>query len=176
AWRRVDRLLADERASGVARKHQAEIVRLCEGFSIVSPYASFLVLENDAEYQRWKIERRNAVRVQGDRQAQERLRRELDRLREQAIAKLGPRPETADRSDAAPASTTDAAASPLPAASPSSTQFTSQPDSPTNRDLVITSSGGGGGGALDPLSGALALGLAGAAAAAARRRRERRRG
>ena len=47
----------------------AEIVRLCEGYSIVSEYASFIVLENDAEYQRWKIERRNAMRIERDERA-----------------------------------------------------------------------------------------------------------
>ena len=45
----------NERAQGSERD---EIVRLCEAYSIVSPYASMLVLENDDEYKRWKIEQR----------------------------------------------------------------------------------------------------------------------
>ena len=69
----------------------SEVVRLCEGYSIVSQYASFLVLENDAEYQRWQIARRNATRVQRDRGAQVALRQKLDEMQRQASAQLGPR-------------------------------------------------------------------------------------
>ena len=69
---------------------EAEIVTLCEQFSIVSEYASFIVLENDAEYQRWNIERRNLARSSRDRAAQRRVNQQLDRLREQAMANLGP--------------------------------------------------------------------------------------
>ncbi len=47
----------------------AEIVRLGEAFSIVTEHTSFLVLENDGEYQRWKIERKNALRIDRDRGA-----------------------------------------------------------------------------------------------------------
>jgi hypothetical protein len=167
ASRRVDRLLAEERTAG-AEKHKSEVVQLCEGYSIVSPYASFLVLENDAEYQRWKIERRNAVRIQADRAAQEQVRKELARLREQAIANLGPQPnaETKPATPQAPINTTSTG--PAPSA-PSPTEFAASP-SPNSRDLQLPSFGGGGGGAIDPLTGTLALALAGAAAAAARRR------
>ena len=61
AWYRVDRLMEEREAS---RRFTTadEIVTLCEEFSIVSEYASFIVLENDAEYQRWNIERRNLAR------------------------------------------------------------------------------------------------------------------
>ena len=52
-----------------------EVVKLCEDYSIVSEYASFIVLENDAEYQRWKIERKNLNRIERDRLAQARVRR-----------------------------------------------------------------------------------------------------
>lgn len=63
-----------------------EIVMLSEGFSIPSLRASFLVLENDAEFARWKIDRRNATRIQRDRKARERLRDELLARREFATA------------------------------------------------------------------------------------------
>ena len=66
-----------------------EIVRLGEGFSIVTEYTSFLVLENDAEYRRWKIERRNALRLERDRAHQERVRDKLATLRQRA-ADIGP--------------------------------------------------------------------------------------
>jgi Ca-activated chloride channel family protein len=59
AWHRVQRLLDEADRAGNREPVIDEIVRLGEGYSIVSEYTSFLVLENDAEYRRWKIERRN---------------------------------------------------------------------------------------------------------------------
>ena len=53
AWHRVQSLLNEERREGKKGRHVPAIVELCEGFSIPSEYASFLVLENDAEYRRW---------------------------------------------------------------------------------------------------------------------------
>ena len=41
-----------------AALYRDEIVRLGEAYSIASEYTSFLVLPNDAEYQRWKLERK----------------------------------------------------------------------------------------------------------------------
>src|SRR5581483_10542364 len=80
---------------------QPEIVRLCEGYSIASEWASFIVLENDAEFARWKIERRNATRVQRDQRAQLALRNKLEDLRRQTQASLGPAPaDTAVKSAA----------------------------------------------------------------------------
>jgi hypothetical protein len=67
-----------------------EIVMLGEAYSIVTEYTSFLVLENDQEYQRWQIKRRNALRISRDREAQQRLRNELETLRDQAAANIGP--------------------------------------------------------------------------------------
>jgi Ca-activated chloride channel family protein len=176
ASRRVDRLLSEERAAG-AEKHKREIVQLCEGYSIVSPYASFLVLENDAEYQRWKIDRRNAVRIQGDRAAQEQVRKELARLREQAIANLGPQPAANSNPTTAATPSVPADTGTTPPAAPNPTEVAATPNSSNSRDLQLPSfgggGGGGGGGAIDPLTGTLALALAGAAAAAARRRNRR---
>ncbi|MEL6108690.1 MAG: VIT and VWA domain-containing protein, partial [Planctomycetota bacterium] len=82
AQKRITRLLGEER-SGKA-SHQEEIVRLSEGYSIVSPYASMLVLENDAEYRRWKIEQRNASRVKRDRASRQAVQRKLTSIREAA--------------------------------------------------------------------------------------------
>ena len=84
ASHRVDRLLGEQR-SGATDSQVDEIVRLCEGYSIVSEYASFLVLENDAEYKRWQIARRNATRVKRDRKAQLALRQEFDQLQQQLV-------------------------------------------------------------------------------------------
>ena len=48
------------------------------------------MLENNAEYQRWKIDRRNRSRMGRDRQSQQALRDRLDKMREESFAKLGP--------------------------------------------------------------------------------------
>lgn len=90
AWRRIDRLLKEADRAGARDRAVDEVVRLGELHSIATEYTSFLVLENDAEYRRWKIERRNALLVERDRAAQGRLRAELDRIRDRAMAGLGP--------------------------------------------------------------------------------------
>ena len=82
AQQRVSRLMGGERAGTAINRD--EIVRLCEGYSIVSPYASMLVLENDAEYKRWKIEQRNVVRVSRDRKSRELVQSKLAELRQRA--------------------------------------------------------------------------------------------
>jgi Ca-activated chloride channel family protein len=90
AWKRVDQLL--KLADRTESRDQVipEIVKLGEAYSIVTEYTSFLVLENDAEYQRWKIDRRNVLRVQRDRQAQQDVRARLDAMRDRALADVGP--------------------------------------------------------------------------------------
>ncbi|MCA8952939.1 MAG: VWA domain-containing protein, partial [Planctomycetes bacterium] len=93
AWHRVQTLMDREREEGETGRHVPAIVQLCEGFSIPGQHASFLVLENDQEYQRWKIDRRNATRVARDRQAQQRLRDRLDRLRGESERRVGPEVE-----------------------------------------------------------------------------------
>lgn len=177
AWHRVDRLMADQRQTGVDGQHRDEIVRLCEGYSIVSPYASFLVLENDGEYQRWKIKRRNAVRIQRDRTARRELGQELARLRERAAADLGPKPNGGsplNEASLAPSATRPAASGPVEVAGRQPASPVSSNRSPHRHDITIPSTAGGGpggGGAIDPFTGAIALGLGGASLAAARRRR-----
>ena len=170
ASHRVERLMASDRETGSAGTSKDEIVRLCEGYSIASEYASFIVLENDAEYQRWSIKRRNATRVTRDRSAQVALRKELDQIRELAVTKLGP----------------DQSGSSVPLQLPKPIQADFRPacqaaQRPTARRRSIrraardismpsvnTRGGGGGGGAIDPISAVIALGLAGASMAAAR--------
>jgi type II secretory pathway component HofQ len=85
---------------------------LGENFSIVTEYTSFLVLENDAEYERWKIERRNLGRLERDRSAQRRRQEALEALRSKAMqgvgpqslsAKASPRPAVAPKPVASPA-------------------------------------------------------------------------
>ncbi|MFM7057250.1 MAG: hypothetical protein ACKO2P_10050, partial [Planctomycetota bacterium] len=156
-------------------------------------YASFLVLENDAEYQRWSIARRNATRVQRDDAARARLTAQLQSLRDAALSKLGPagdaRPAVLPRTTTPGNSPDSTAASgpvgqPLPGdlnfaqtptMNPSSNaptvQFQPQPgNSNSGNGRNGGAFGGGGGGALDPLSGLAALGLAATAFVARRRR------
>ena len=90
ALKRVDRLLKDADRTGSRKQVTDEIVRLGEDFSIVTEYTSFLVLENDAEYRRWKIERRNTDRLARDRAAQARRREELTAIRNRANPEVGP--------------------------------------------------------------------------------------
>ena len=93
AWRRIDGLLKQADRTGSRNDVTGEIVRLGEGYSIATEYTSFLVLENDAEYQRWKIARNNLLRTDRDRKAQELARAQLDRIRDKAVANLGPTAE-----------------------------------------------------------------------------------
>ncbi|MEM6797961.1 MAG: VIT and VWA domain-containing protein, partial [Planctomycetota bacterium] len=90
ASRRVDHLLAEQRTVSARNANKGRIVELCEGYSIVSPYASFIVLENDAEYRRWKIDRRNASRIVRDRASRQRVREQLRRLRDRSVAQASP--------------------------------------------------------------------------------------
>lgn len=173
AFHRVERLNDDARRTGSVGLVQDEIVRLCEGYSIASEYASFIVLENDAEYARWKIERRNVTRLNRDRASQAAVRQQLEQLREQSQAGLGP----AKPKDVASA----AEQQPVPVAD----SIPSQPaTAPTNnvpnvgpRDIVINRQPGGGGGngaggAIDPITGLVSagIGLCGLASAARRQK------
>ncbi len=177
ALEQVQRRMGKIREAGESPQLVQEIVALCEGFSIVSEYASFIVLENDGEYQRWSIERRNLNRVQRDEAAQQRLQRDLEVMREKSLANIGPAnsatPTSAQQS--APAETPTAPASPAPQAQPTTPGDLnwSQPQQSNPQPTRAPSSGrsptkfygggGGGGGAVDPLTALVALGLAGAA-------------
>src|SRR6185369_13664706 len=99
AWHKIDRLLKESSSDG-SRGAIDEVIRLGEGYSIVTEYTSFIVLENDAEFQRWQIDRKNATRFARDRQSQERLAEQLRQLRDKATASLGP--EAVESAAAAP--------------------------------------------------------------------------
>lgn len=98
AWKRIDQLLKKADRTGSRERIVDEIVRLGEGYSIVTEYTSFLVLENDAEYKRWKIERKNALRLDRDRKAQEKRSKQLAALREKAVSDIGPQPAVTEKS------------------------------------------------------------------------------
>ena len=97
----IDRLWAQRRINGLLKQADrqgdrssviAEIVRLGEDFSITTEYTSFIVLENDAEYQRWKITRKNVDTFGRDQVAQGKRREQLELIRNKAMADLGPQP------------------------------------------------------------------------------------
>jgi Ca-activated chloride channel family protein len=177
ASRRVDRLMGEDRKAG-SQSQAGEIVRLCEGYSIAGELASFIVLENDAEYQRWKIERRNTTRVGRDRQAQLAVRERLERLREATASKVGPVTEPVSTPVAA-----DAKSAQRPVTSSGSTPIAQSPAIDRGRDIDFEgnrgggsssggSSGGGGGGAIDPITALVAAGLAGLGLAQRKRLRK----
>lgn len=74
AWRKTDALMGQIREQGESDGVRKEIVALGTKYSIVTPYTAFLVLENEAEYQRFNIERLNARRIETERAAQQRQR------------------------------------------------------------------------------------------------------
>jgi Ca-activated chloride channel family protein len=96
ASHRINSLLKDADRRGDRGPAIPQIVRLGEDFSIVTEYTSFLVLENDAEYQRWKITRRNLESTGRDRQTQAKLREQLETIRNKALSNIGP--QSADAS------------------------------------------------------------------------------
>ena len=153
AWHRVQRLLKEADRNGSRNTVVDEIVRLGEAYSIVTRYTSFLVLENDAEYRRWKIERRNALRIARDRRHQENARAKVQNLRDRVADGLGPVDRPSPTGPLEPTIVNQIASSQQPA-----------PDSSRGWDLDL------GGGAIDPLSAAIAAALAGFGIAARRRR------
>ncbi len=179
AFQRVEELMNQLRQNQLQRgtdnsRLVEQIVQLCESYSIVSEYASFIVLENDAEYERWSIKRRNLSRAGRDREAQAALREELSKLREDSIARLGPTTETPG-----PAPVNAQAVDRVNTMPKSSTPVPSTVTDARSRNLDFfpsdNSSGGSvsGGGAIDPITGLLAAGVAGASAWAARRKRSK---
>jgi Ca-activated chloride channel family protein len=139
AFHRVQRLLNEADRTGSREAVIDEIVRLGEAYSIVSEYTSFLVLENDVEYRRWKLERLNTLRIGRDRGRQRAIDAQLAALRKTVPAGLGP--------------LADVVGTPVSSVQPQG----SRPGPAQSAPL-----GGGGStgiGALDPLTGAIALGL-----------------
>jgi Ca-activated chloride channel family protein len=167
AWHRVQRLQKDADRTGNRDQVVDEIVRLGEGYSIVTEYTSFLVLENDAEYRRWKVDRRNAARIERDRRKLQRVRAELESMRAKSATDVGPVNRAAAKDDVGPPRPAAGAPASAPAARP-------QPARSSDRGFDLDF-GGGGGGAFDPFTAGLVLSLGGATYAVYRRRRNRER-
>ena len=161
AWQRVQRLLKEADRTGSREQVLAEVVRLGEAFAIATEYTSFLVLENDAEYQRWKIERRNALLMARDQLALAERRAAFEALRQKTVSDLGP--EAVSLSKAPPLST--------PAGQPlASTQPTASAPQQVARNNGRSADLPWGSGAVGPLFAAASLWLA------RRRRRSASRG
>ena len=176
AFQQVEQLMADIRRNGESPAAVGKILSLCEGYSIVGEYASFIVLENDAEYSRWAIARRNATRVTRDDKARLQLQDQLQLLRDSALAQSGPaepeaiaavEPEQQNVAQADPALTASpATASPAVApvqTTPTDLNWAPQSSPANNQPYYGGGGGGGGGGAIDPVTGLLAAGLAASA-------------
>ncbi|MDA0989909.1 MAG: VWA domain-containing protein [Verrucomicrobia bacterium] len=138
AWHRVDVLQKAADRSGTREQVIDEIVELGETYSIVTEYTSFLVLENDAEYQRWKIDRRNARRMADDRRAQAQRRDILDAIRSRVAKDIGPgasvaEPEPMILAKAIPP--TSSATAPQQIRTPSTASSRSRPSSPQSIDF-----------------------------------------
>jgi len=146
AWHRVNRLLKDADRNGDRSPAIPEIIQLGEDFSIVTEYTSFLVLENDAEYQRWKISRKNLERTGRERQAQSQLHAQLDDIRKKALENLGP--QTADT--AQPAKPTQLASA-KPASKPSAAPGTQPQSAPASNNRQSWDFGGTGSSPVGPL-------------------------
>jgi Ca-activated chloride channel homolog len=157
ASRRIDGLLKSADRSGSRESVAPEVIRLGEGFSIVTEYTSFLVLENDAEFQRWKIERNNLTRLGRDRKTLDLRERELAELRNKSIQDLGPQQPAV----------TSAKPGPSPVVSPANAPTSGAPVAPAptrsnsfDVSMPSRSSGGGGGsGPVGPLFVAFAAWL-----------------
>ncbi len=158
ASHRIDSLLKASERTGTREQVVPDVVRLGEEFSIVTEYTSFLVLENDAELQRWKIERRNGTRLERDRQSQAARETTLTALRQKAVSDLGPQLASADpkpQPQQAPVlNPQPTSAQPAPALANPATPSQSQ-----SRNFNL-GGGGGGSGSVGPLFVALAAWLA----------------
>jgi Ca-activated chloride channel homolog len=165
AWHRIDGLLKQADPIG-ARNGEVidEVVRLGEGYSIVTEYTSFLVLENDAEFQRWKIARNNVLRNERDRQAQQVVRTKFDSIRTKAMADLGPQTEKTETKLMASAQPTSRKISPVVQQTPLP-QPQAAPSTPSQQSINLNV----GSGPVGPLAVLLL-----AAAARLKRNRSRR--
>ena len=167
AWHRVDGLQKAADRTGSRSTVVDEIIRLGETYSIVTEYTSFIVLENDAEYERWKIERKNLDRTTRDRRQQQIVQASLNAIRDKAMADLGP--AAAERQLASNGQPSPL--SPVADGTPTSTDSERR-----NLNVPLSRRGPGtptfGGGAIDPITGTITVALAGLGAAAARRRRK----
>lgn len=154
ATRRIDGLLKDADRRGSRDAVRDEVIRLGEAFSVVTEYTSFLVLENDAEYQRWKITRRNLESIAVDRKAQEKRQQQLETIRNKALSDLGPAAESSPGPASQPTQLASAQRMATPSSSPPATATPSASPRRTGQSWDIGTS------PIGPLGLAFALWLA----------------
>lgn len=152
AWHKIDGLLKEADRTGSRTRVIPEVILLGEGYSIVTEYTSFLVLENDAEYQRWKITRNNVLRSDRDRKAQELVRGRFESIRSKALADLGP-------VEKSPVLTDAGNPIPVPVAAARPPGQTAPPERATPGQSRNVDFRGGGSGPVGPLMVGLLLGL-----------------
>ncbi len=159
AWQRLQKLQEQIDMTG-SKGAVAEIIQLGETYSIASEYTSFLVLENNQEYKRWKIEQRNADRMKRDRRAQNQRQEMLENIRNQAMVDLGPVEKGQQQLQLASATQPNQQAGSRQA--PKNAGNRPTPANPANNSRrSVNLPGFGGGGALDPGTALIALALAG---------------
>ncbi len=156
AWRKLNRLLNGPGGSSDATIDA--VVRLGEAYSIASEYTSFIVLENDAEYAKWKIAQRNAFRLTRNREAERSVTTQLLDLRKKLVSEVSPVSEVLPVNPL-PQTPLDPA-SPAAAAPEAKVAITPQIPRGNSSDLNVGAPGAGGG-AIDPLSALLVLMLTG---------------
>ncbi len=172
AWRRIAGLQRQAKRKGPGYGAD-EIIRLGEAYSIVTEHTSFLVLENDVEFERWQIERRNALRLGRDRQTQRQVHQRLRQLRHESLVGLGPiegraTEETRIASSSQPAPPQAAPPQTAPRTAPRTER--TQPAQPRRRHGLELGGGDVGGGvAVDPTSVIVAVMVMAGLAFAARR-------
>ena len=116
---------------------------------------------------RWKINRRNMLRIERDRRTQDQLAANLEAIRSKAKADIGPAVEPVKLASAAVDPLAPAVQSTSPAPAQGAPANNNPPVRRQSRDL---DTGRGGGGAIDPISGAIVLSLGALAATSLRRR------
>lgn len=151
AWHRIDGLLKGADAKGNRAPVIDEVVRLGEGYSIASEYTSFLVLENDGEYQRWKIARTNMRRIDNDRAALASVERNFEKMRNKALAGLGPEAVGAPAQNLSAQNGSSVQRPNGPSAAPAQRQVAAAPEKNRSGGGNISFGGGGGGGPVGPL-------------------------
>jgi Ca-activated chloride channel family protein len=160
AWQHVQNLEKTIDSTGSKSAAVDKIIQLGETYSIASEYTSFLVLENNQEYKRWKIEQRNAERMKRDRRAQNLRRTMLEKIRSRAIENLGP-VDNGQQLKLTSANQVNQQAGRRQMPNNSANRPATANRTNNSRQSVNIPRSRGGGGALDPYSALFALALAG---------------
>ena len=160
AWQHVQNLEKTIDNTGSKSAAVDKIIQLGETYSIASEYTSFLVLENNQEYKRWKIEQRNAERMKRDRRAQNLRRTMLEKIRSRAIENLGP-VDNGQQLKLTSANQVNQQAGRRQMPNNSANRPATANRTNNSRQSVNIPRSRGGGGALDPYSALFALALAG---------------